>query len=248
MRNSLWSRHLSLGWLAVGLAVIALAAPAGADARTRHKARKPAAAKTVAAPLPASPGQAGLVLATEPGLLPDMVLGNPDAPVTVIEYASAACPHCAAWNRDTWPAFRDKYVTTGKIRYVFRELLTSPAEYALAGFLIGRCAVAKSKTPQDSRPYFSVVEAFFAGQEGYYKTGQMAPIGQEVTRRTGLSQMAQLDCVTDEKQVDAFYKTMNAHATADKVHSAPTFIVNGKTTEGHEMADLDAAIAAAAKP
>ncbi len=235
------STPTGLNWLAAGIVLVLLTAPAMADAKTRHAVRKAAPAKAVPAP-----GAAGLVVATEPGFLSDMVLGNPNAPVTVVEYASASCPHCAAWDHDTWPAFRDKYVTTGKIKYVFRELLTSPAEYALAGFLIGRCAVAKSKTPQDSRPYFAVVEAFFNGQEGYYKSGDMAPIGQEVTKRTGLTQMAQLDCVTDEKQVDAFYKTMNAHATADKVHSTPTFIVNGKTTDGHDMADLDAAIAAAA--
>ncbi len=205
---------------------------------------KPAPAKPAAAkvgPLPAA------VVPTEPGLLPDMQLGNPNAPVTVVEYASASCPHCAAWNRENWPTFSAKYVATGKVRYVFRELLTSPAEYALAGFLIGRCAVAKSKTPQNSSAYFSVVDSFFSGQQSYYKTGDMAPIEAEVAKKTGLSQMTQLDCVTDEKQVDAFYKTMNTHAEADKVSQTPTFIVNGKKIDGHEMKDIEAAIAAAAK-
>ncbi|MBW8733124.1 MAG: DsbA family protein [Asticcacaulis sp.] len=187
-----------------------------------------AKAKAAKAPTPAAPVTAA-VLPAEPGLLPDMTLGNPKAPVTVVEYASAACPHCAAWNKENWPAFRDKYVATGKVKYVFRELLTNPAEYALAGFLIGRCAVAQSKTPQSSANYFTVVDTFFKNQA------------------TGLSTMKQLDCVTDQGQIDAFYKTMNTHAEADKIHSTPTFIVNGKTVEGHEMKDIDAAIAAAAK-
>jgi len=59
--------------------------------------------------------------------------------------------------------------------------------------------------------------------------------------------MKQLDCVTDQKQIDAFYKTMNTHAEADHVHSTPTFVVNGKIVDGHEMKDIDAAIAAAGK-
>ena len=105
-------------------------------------------AKTKPVKAAAAPAIGAYVLPAEPGLLPDMVLGNPKAPVTVVEYASAACPHCAAWNKDNWPAFRDKYVATGKVKYVFREILTNPAEYALAGFLIGRCAVTQGKTPQ----------------------------------------------------------------------------------------------------
>jgi len=196
---------------------------------------------------PAAPAIGAYVLPSQPGLLPDMVLGNPKAPVTVVEYASAACPHCAAWNKDHWPEFRDKYVRTGKVKYVFRELLTNPAEYALAGFLIGRCAVAQSKTPQNSTNYFTVVDTFFKNQDAYYKTGDMAPIEAQVAKATGLSTMKQLDCVTDQAQIDAFYKTMNTHAAADKIHQTPTFIVNGKPVDGHEMKDIDDAIAAAGK-
>ena len=215
--------------------LLVFTAPA-AEAAPKHAA-KPVPVKTVS--VPAS------VVPAEPGMLPDMALGSPNAPVTVVEYASASCPHCAAWNAESWPTFRDKYVVTGKVRYVFRELLTSPAEYALTGFLIGRCAVAKSKAPGNSAPYFAVVNAFFQSQANYYKDGDMGPVEAQVTKLTGLSQMTQLDCVTDDKQIDAFYKTMNAHAEADKITGTPTFIVNGKRVEGHELKDIDAAIAAA---
>lgn len=187
------------------------------------------------------------VVPTEAGLLPDMSLGNPKAPVTVIEYASASCPHCAHWNKDTWPAFRAKYVATGKVRYVFREIVTQPAEYALSAFLIGRCAVAKSKTPASSALYFTVLDTFFRGQDAYFKTGDLSPITQAVQKKTGLNPMAQLDCVTDEKQLDTFYKTMRTHADQHKIQKTPSFVVNGKTIEGHEMKDLDAAIAAVMK-
>jgi len=218
------------------VATVVLSAPGHVLAKT-----KPAAKAKVPAAVQA------FVMPSEPGLLPDMVLGNPKAAVTVVEYASAACPHCAAWNKENWPAFRDKYVATGKVKYVFRELLTNPAEYALAGFMIGRCAVAQGKTPQSSSNYFTVVDTFFRNQDAYFKTGDMAPIEAQVARATGLSTMKQLDCVTDQKQIDAFYKTMNTHAQADKIRSTPTFIVNGKTIDGHAMKDIEAAIAAAGK-
>ena len=210
------------------MVMAALAAGDASAVAPQKPAAKPAAAKV--AKVPAVPA---LVIPTEPGLLPDMSLGNPKARVTVIEYASAACPHCAHWNKDIWPAFQAKYVATGKVRYVFREIITSPAEYALSAFLIG--------------PYFAVLETFFTGQEAYFETGDLSPLTQAVQKKTGLNPMAQLDCVTDEKQLDAFYKTMRTHAEQHNVRLTPTFVVNGKTIEGHEMKDLDAAIAAASK-
>jgi protein-disulfide isomerase len=125
--------------------------------------------------------------------------------------------------------------------------VTSPAEYALSAFLIGRCAVTRSRTPASSAPYFAVLETFFTGQDAYFDTGDLGPLTQAVQTKTGLNPMAQLDCVTDEKQLDAFYKTMRTHAEQHNIRSTPTFVVNGKTIEGHEMKDLDAAIAAASK-
>src|ERR1700744_5268888 len=89
----------------------------------------------------------------------DMSLGNPNAKVTVIEYASVACPHCARFNNDVFPAFKAKYIDTGKIHYVFREMLVggdAEMQMAAAGFLMARCA-GKDK-------YFSVVDAIFHGQ------------------------------------------------------------------------------------
>lgn len=224
------------------MVMAALAAGDASAVAPKKPAAKPPAAKVVK--VPAVPA---LVIPTEAGLLPDMSLGNPKARVTVIEYASAACPHCAHWNKEVWPTFQAKYVATGKVRYVFREIVTSPAEYALSAFLIGRCAVARSKTPGNSGPYFAVLETFFTGQDAYFETGDLSPLTQAVQRKTGLNPMAQLDCVTDEKQLDAFYKTMRTHAEQHNVRLTPTFVVNGKTIEGHEMKDLDAAIAAASK-
>src|SRR5690348_11805579 len=107
------------------LALSFLGAPVMAQAGTKAAVKIPA-----------------LVVPSDPGLLPDMTLGNPKAGITVIEYASAACPHCAAWKTENWGSFQSKYIASGKVRYIFREVLTNPQQYALSAFLIGRCAVA----------------------------------------------------------------------------------------------------------
>lgn len=186
-----------------------------------------------------------LVVPSDPGLLPDMTLGNPKAGITVIEYASAACPHCAAWKTENWGSFQSKYIASGKVRYIFREVLTNPQQYALSAFLIGRCAVAHSKNPADSTPYFTVVNAFFAGQAEYFRTQQIGTVMADVTAKTGITTPAMQACVSDEPGFTAFMKTMRAHMEKDGVTSTPTFFVNGKRIDGHEMKDLDAAIASA---
>ena len=214
------------------LALSCLAAPTMAKV-----VAKPAAAPTSKIP--------AFVVPSDPGLLPDMTLGNPNAPVTVVEYASAACPHCAAWKTENWASFQSKYVATGKVRYVFREVLTSPQQYALSAFLIGRCAVAHSKNPTDSTPYFTVVNAFFAGQADYFQSQQIGTVMADVTAKTGMTTPAMQACVSDEPGFTAFMKTMRAHMEKDGVSSTPTFLVNGKKIDGHEMKDLDAAIASA---
>jgi len=205
----------------------------------------PAMAKVVAKPVVVSAKIPALVVPSDPGLLPDMTLGNPNAPVTVMEYASAACPHCAAWKNENWAGFQAKYIATGKVRYVFREVLTNPQQYALSAFLIGRCAVAQSKTPTDATPYFTVVNAFFAGQAEYFQSQQIGSVMADVTAKTGMTTPAMQACVSDEAGFTAFMKTMRAHMEKDGVSSTPTFFVNGKKIDGHEMKELDAAIASA---
>ncbi len=205
----------------------------------------PAMAKVVANPAAPAAKMPALAVPSDPGLLPDMTLGNPNAPVTVTEYASASCPHCAAWKNENWATFQSKYIATGKVRYVFREVLTNPQQYALSAFLIGRCAVAHSKNPTDSTPYFTVVNAFFAGQAEYFRSQQIGTVMADVTAKTGMTTPAMQTCVSDEPGFTAFMKTMRAHMEKDGVTSTPTFLVNGRKIDGHEMKELDAAIASA---
>jgi protein-disulfide isomerase len=168
----------------------------------------------------------------------DMAIGDPKAPVTVVEYASTGCPHCARWSNDVFPAFKAKYVDTGKVRFVVRECLTGDANLAAAGFMLARCAGPKK--------YFDVIKAVFAQQRAIAQPG-----GDDVLRQigaaAGVTGAAYEACLSDKAGFDAVSARSQRHADLDKVQSTPTFDINGKILEGFtSLDDLGAAIAEAA--
>lgn len=169
----------------------------------------------------------------------DMTLGSPDAKVTVIEYASASCSHCAAWNEEVFPAFKTKYIDTGRVHYVFREFLTPPIELASAAFLTARCA-GKDK-------YFSVVDAVFRAQPVMYQTGDYRGELLRIANSAGMTEDAFNQCIRDEDALKALNDRVEKAVREDKVSGTPTFIVNGKTVASGEMslAQLDSVIAEA---
>ncbi|MDP1600527.1 thioredoxin domain-containing protein, partial [Phenylobacterium sp.] len=93
----------------------------------------------------------------------EMTLGNPKAKVQMVEYASLSCVHCAHFNNEVFPAFRKKYIDSGKVHYTFREILTPPNEVAAAGFMVARCA-GKDR-------YFAVLDAMFHEFDTWAKSG-----------------------------------------------------------------------------
>jgi len=173
----------------------------------------------------------------------DMVMGAAKAPVTVIEYASASCPHCARFNNDVFPAFKKKYIDTGKVHYVFREFLTDPAQVAGAGFLLARCA-PKGK-------YFQVLDDFFHGQAKMYETGDLKALVLSAGKNAGMTEDQALACFNDEAAAKALNERVARHSN-DGVNSTPTFVINGTKLADldHEatLADLDAAIEPLLKP
>ena len=128
----------------------------------------------------------------------DMALGAADgAKVTVVEYASVTCGHCALWQQNTWPAFKAKYVDTNKVRYVFRELPTPPVDVATAGFLVARCA--------GDAKYFQVVHQLLATQQEMV-TGSPRDWLLRTAQAAGLSEDQFNKCVTDKDAVAAMEK------------------------------------------
>jgi protein-disulfide isomerase len=170
----------------------------------------------------------------------DMALGAPEgAKVTVIEYASPTCPHCAAWQKETWPGFEEKYVKTNKVRFVFREIPTPPADIATAGVLLARCA--------GEDKYFDVMHELMASQSEWM-SGAIAPRASllKTANAFGMNEQQFTTCITDEKAIAALEKRVQA-ASAAGVTGTPYFTVNGKNVvtpggEGASLADLSAAI------
>lgn len=171
----------------------------------------------------------------------DMTLGDPNAKVKVVEYASVTCSHCAAFNETTFPAFKAKYIDTGKVHYTFKEFLTPPEQVAAAGFLIARCA-GKDK-------YFTVVDALFRSQQEMFQSGDMRGGLLRVAQSAGMTEQQFNACVQDEKALTALNTRVEKAIRQDGISATPTFVVNGKKIKEGDITlpELDAAIAEASK-
>ena len=169
----------------------------------------------------------------------DMSLGSPKAPVTVIEYASVSCPHCADWAKEVFPAFKAKYVDTGKVRYVAREALTSDPAIAAAGFLTARCA-GKDK-------YFQVVDAIYRAQQEMFTSGQPHAVLLRIAQSAGLTDAQFEACIKDEAALNALNARWERYMRDDHINATPTFVINGKLYDKGEltMPEMDAAVAEA---
>ncbi len=169
----------------------------------------------------------------------DMSMGDPNAKVSVIEYASASCPHCARFNNNVFPEFKKKYIDTGKVHYTFREFLTPPVQVAAAGFLLARCA-GKDK-------YFPVLDAVFRSQDEMFANGDTSnvrPVMLRIARSVGMSEDQFTACISNEKALKALNDRVQGYADKDKIEATPTFVINGKKWKEGEvtMADLDGAL------
>lgn len=178
---------------------------------------------------------------TSSGPLPDdMSLGDAKAKVSVVEYASVGCPICGRWSQEVYPAFKAKYIDTGKVHFTYREMLVGggvEVTVAASGFLLARCA-GKDK-------YFPVLDAIYKNQEQAFQQPRETLLG--IAQSMGMSEEAFNRCVSDEAAVKALNERVDRHSKRDGVDSTPTFVINGRKMEPgyHSLEEMDAAIAAA---
>ncbi|MBA4013751.1 MAG: disulfide bond formation protein DsbA [Phenylobacterium sp.] len=184
---------------------------------------------------------AGSALAAPAALPDDMTLGDPKAKVKLVEYASLSCSHCATFNNEVFPAFKKKYIDTGKVHYTLREILTPPAQVAAAGFITARCAGKDN--------YFTVVDAVFRGHEEMVKTGDARAVLVGAAKLGGMSEAQFEACLSDTANLDALNARVAKNAKDGGITGTPTFVFNGKKVKEGEItaAELDAAVAAASK-
>ena len=158
------------------------------------------------------------------GPLPDIVLGKPDAPVTVIEYASMTCPHCAHFSKTTFPDLKTNYIDTGKVRFIFREFPLD--ELAAAAAMLARCI---DKT--NGEKAMAVIEVLFASQEKWAVRNPLPQL-QQITRQAGMSQQAFDECLKDQTLYNNVLAMRERASKEYKVESTPTLFVNGKIIKG----------------
>jgi protein-disulfide isomerase len=165
-----------------------------------------------------------------PQALPDIWQGSADAPVTMIEYASMTCPHCAAFAHDTFPVLKSKYIDTGKVHFVLREFPFDP--FATAAFMLARCV------GPDKRD--AMVELLFAQQKNWAYVDKPLQGLTNVVKQTGMGQDQFNACLNDKTLYGQVNQVRDTAAHQFGVDATPTFFVNGKKVEGEmSIADLD---------
>jgi protein-disulfide isomerase len=172
---------------------------------------------------PKGPTEVPIEELMKPGALPDLSLGPVDAKVTVVEYASMTCGHCAHFTKDVWPEFKKKYVDTNKVRYVFREFPLD--NLAAAASMLARCT-GGDKT-------FPLIEILFEKQGDWaFGEGNPTPKLFEFAKQAGFTQESFDKCLTDQKLLDNIAAGRKRASDVFGVSATPTFFVNGKKLDG----------------
>src|SRR5712692_3988529 len=156
-----------------------------------------------------------------PGPLGDQIMGAADAPVTIVEYASMTCPHCAHFHETVYPEMKKKYVDTGKIRFIFREFPLDPL--AAAGSMLARCA-GKDK-------FFPLVETLFAQQKEWVTQKPLQPL-LGIAKQAGFTQESFDKCLANQEVLNGIEEARQRAAQKLGVQSTPTFFINGKVVRG----------------
>lgn len=167
----------------------------------------------------------------------EMSLGNPNAKVTVVEYASVACPVCAEFNNEVFAEFKKKYIDTGKVRYVAREVLSGNPSLAASGFLLARCAGPDK--------YFQVTDAIYHAQSQIYEPDSenvRAGVGRDILvsiaqQQAGLSEDQFAKCISNDASLKALNDRVDRFSRQDNIGGTPTFIINGTRLEGYQTLD-----------
>lgn len=149
-------------------------------------------------------------------------LGNQDAKLTVVEYASLTCPHCAAFHNGAWRTIKKEYVDTGKIKYIFRDFPLD--RVALAASMIARCA------PADR--YFGIIGLMFKTQDSWRQTKNPKTALENIARLAGMSNNTVQSCLQNQEVLDAIMKQRNTGDQEDNVKSTPTLVINGQKFSG----------------
>jgi protein-disulfide isomerase len=204
--------------------------PAKADPATTPQApaatpQTPAATPQTSATTP-PPADANLLAElAKPSPGGDVVLGSDKAPVTIYEYASMTCPHCAHFSEETFPELKKRYIDTGKVRFVFRSFPFD--KVAAAAFMLASCA---GKDGGNDR-YMAVVETLFAKQDEWVNDHPLEPL-ENIAKQLGFSDATFKACLTNQQVLNNIEAVRDRAVDKLGVNSTPTFFINGKKVVG----------------
>jgi protein-disulfide isomerase len=174
-------------------------------------------------PVMAQSQSAVTALLAKPMALPDMAVGPEKAPVTIYEFASMSCPHCAAFEQNVFPMVRSKYIDTGKVRYVFREF---PLDIkAAAASMMARC-VANG----DAEKFFGTIDTMFKQQDPLMM--QTLETLQAIGKQAGMDEKATEVCIKNQTLLNKLSADQKFANEELKVNATPTFFINGTMTKG----------------
>jgi protein-disulfide isomerase len=162
-----------------------------------------------------------------PGPLGDVALGPANAKVTIVEYASLTCSHCAHFHKEIYPELKKRYIDTGKVRFLLREFPLDPL--ATAGFMLARCD-GESK-------YYPITDMLFDQQQNWAFTDKPLDALRQLMKQAGFSQEKFDACLRDQKLYDAVNAVKNKGADQFKVDATPTFFINGQRHSGSMSID-----------
>jgi protein-disulfide isomerase len=157
----------------------------------------------------------------QPGPLGEKALGNADAPITMIEYASMTCSHCANFDVKVFPTLKTKYIEPGKLRYILREFPLDPL--AAAGFMLARCAGDK---------YYDVIDVLFQTQQKWAFTREPLPQLVAIAKQLGFTQQSFDECLANQQILDGIDAVRQRAVEKFGVNSTPTFFINGTIHRG----------------
>lgn len=202
---------------------------AGAAAQIAATEAMPAASGdgTTAKPAPAKPVDPNLGALETPNPMGEIVLGDADAPVTIVEYSSLTCPHCGAFHRDTLPKLKKQYIDAGLVKIYFRPFPFDP--YATAGAMLAQCVAPKAQV--------NFLDILFKRQQQWIQSEQPMDALLAFARQAGLSEADFVVCLKDESKLESIRQMQAAAADELGVRSTPTFFINGEKLEGNRGLD-----------
>lgn len=224
MKTPLYRRQVLTGLLAMP-AVAVLASACGDSGGGQ------ASATTPTGPVPPSRGSVDMNRLLEEGALPDKVLGQDDAPVTIVEYLSMTCIHCANFHNNTLPVIKERYIDTGKARLITREFPFDPR--AEAGAMLARCA--------DTR-YHAMMDVLFSQYQNWVQVENARTALLQIARLAGFSQESFEACLTDQQLLNDVREVRSRGQSEFGVEATPTFFINGQKYSGALSVDEMSAI------